>query len=335
MQADNCDLDKVIEFVVSFSNEHSLSQDILLKLSSIFDKDQMYREKYVISRACASLFSGKVREDALMEAGKTAFLLGFEELAAREFEEMLEENPENVEALCGYGTSSGQKGENWMLHGFSTKRLWNLILSMSIRFAITAACFTGSKEWTKPKKHISRALILDRENVSAHCGYGILLSKRGQKTEANYHYTRALELDPDHVESNFRYARFLEEKGEPLEAEKYYIVALKADPENPRPHLFYARLLADHGFIHGARVHFRYALKLNPEDVEAHCEYARLLARFGHRHEAEVQYKKALELDPGHFGTLRGYAALLKEKGQYAEAEEIYRQAEFFKRSAW
>ena len=37
--ADNCDLDKVIEFVVSFSNEHSLSQEILLKLSSIFDKD--------------------------------------------------------------------------------------------------------------------------------------------------------------------------------------------------------------------------------------------------------------------------------------------------------
>ena len=64
--ADNCDFDKVIEFVVSFSDEHSLSQEILLKLSSIFNKNAMYREKYVIIRACASLFSGKAREDALM-----------------------------------------------------------------------------------------------------------------------------------------------------------------------------------------------------------------------------------------------------------------------------
>ena len=101
--ADNCDFDKVIEFVVSFSDEHLLSQEILLKLSSIFDKDAMYREKYVIIRACASLFSGKAREDALMEAGKTAFLLGLDELAVREFKEILQQNSQNVEALCGYG----------------------------------------------------------------------------------------------------------------------------------------------------------------------------------------------------------------------------------------
>ena len=36
--ADNCDLDKVIEFIVSFSYEQSLSAEILLKLSLIFDK---------------------------------------------------------------------------------------------------------------------------------------------------------------------------------------------------------------------------------------------------------------------------------------------------------
>ena len=109
--ADNCDLDKVIEFVVSFSNKHSLSQEILLKLSSIFGKDSMYREKYVISRACASLFSGKIREDALMEAGKTAFLLGFDDLAVQEFKEMLKENPKNVEALCGYGNVLARQGK--------------------------------------------------------------------------------------------------------------------------------------------------------------------------------------------------------------------------------
>jgi len=55
--ADDCDFDKVVEFVVSFSDEHSLSQEILLKLSSIFEKDSMCREKYVIIRACALLFS--------------------------------------------------------------------------------------------------------------------------------------------------------------------------------------------------------------------------------------------------------------------------------------
>ena len=99
---DECDLDKVVEFVISFSRENLLSPETLLKLSFIFGKDKMYREKYVISRACASLFSGKMREDAHMEAGKTASLLGLRGPAAREFKEILEENPENVEARCGY-----------------------------------------------------------------------------------------------------------------------------------------------------------------------------------------------------------------------------------------
>ena len=308
--------------------------EILLKLSLIFDKDEMYKEKYVISRACAFTVLRKSAGRRPYGGRKNSFSAGIWGTCCAGIRRGSGRKPGKYRNSLWIWDCSGQNGKTGCCADSVREGTGDLILSMSIRFATTAACFTGSRRMDEAEEAYKRALILDSKNVDAHCGYGILLSKRGKKTEANYHYTQALELDPDHVESNFRYARLLEEKGEPLEAEKYYIVALKAEPENPKPHLFYARLLADHGIVHGARVHFRYALKKNPGDVEAHCEYARLLARFGHRHEAEVQYKKALELDPGHFGTLCGYGDLLKEKGQYAEAKEIYRQAEFFKRSA-
>ncbi len=102
---DECDLDKATESVISFSHENLLSPETLLKLSFIFGNDKMFREEYVVSRASASLFSGKMREEAHMVAGKTASLLGgLMESAAREFKEILEENPGNIEALCGYGS---------------------------------------------------------------------------------------------------------------------------------------------------------------------------------------------------------------------------------------
>ena len=101
--AKNCDLNKVIEFVVSFSNEHSFSPDIFLDLATIFGRDKMYREKYVVTKACSLLFSGEVRQISLMQAGKTASLLGFKELAVQEFEALLKENPQSLEALSEYG----------------------------------------------------------------------------------------------------------------------------------------------------------------------------------------------------------------------------------------
>jgi len=160
VEADNCDLDKVVEFVVSLSNEHLLSQEILLKLSSIFDNDSMYREKYVISRACVSLFSGKVRENALMEAGKTAFLLGFDELAVREFKEMLEENPKNVEALCGYGSVLAKEGKT-----------------------------------DAARIQYEKALEINPFHIDTLCNYGCLLYSLKKMGEAEEVYRRVLILD--------------------------------------------------------------------------------------------------------------------------------------------
>lgn len=165
--ADNCDLDKVIEFVVSFSFENSLSAETLLKLSAIFTKEGMYREKYVISRACASLFSGRVREDALMEAGKTASLLSFEERAAREFEEVLKENPNSIEALSGYGIVLAKMGK---------------LDSARIQY--------------------EKVLELHPYHVETLCNYGCLLFRLNRMDEAEEAYRKALLLDSRNVDAH-------------------------------------------------------------------------------------------------------------------------------------
>ncbi len=148
---DKSNLDEVVEFVISFSREHALSPDTLLKLSFIFGNDKMYREKYIISRASALLFSGKMREDAHMEAGKTASLLGLGDPAAREFKEILKENPGNVEASADMEPYLLESG-NWIMQEFSMRKLLSFTLTMWIRSATMAACFTGSVNWISQKK---------------------------------------------------------------------------------------------------------------------------------------------------------------------------------------
>ena len=86
---DKCDLDKVIEFVVSFSREHLLSPDTLLKFSFIFGNDKMYREKYVISRACCFTFSGKIGKTPIWRQGKQLLCWDFRDLAARNLKRFL------------------------------------------------------------------------------------------------------------------------------------------------------------------------------------------------------------------------------------------------------
>ena len=191
---DKCDLDEVVEFVISFSREHSLSPETLLKLSFIFGNDKMYREKYVFSRACTSFFSGKMREEAHMEAGKTASLLGLGDFAAREYEEVLKENPGNIEALCGYGAMLAELGK------LEAARVQYEKALEIHHFHVDTLCNYGCllyrlKDMDGAEEAYKRTLLIDPRHVGAHCGYGILLYKRGQKIEANYHYTRALEID--------------------------------------------------------------------------------------------------------------------------------------------
>lgn len=219
---DECLLDEVVEFVISFSREHSLLPETLLKLSFIFGNDKMHRERYVFSRASALLFSGKMQEDAHMEAGKTASLLGLGNLAAREFEEVLEDNPENIEALCGYGAMLARLGKLE-----AARAQYERALEIH-PYHIDTLCHYGCllyrlRDTDGAEEAYKKALLLDPRHVGAHCGYGILLYKRGQMNDANYHFSRALELDPGHVESNFHYARLLVEKGEPLEIGRAHV----------------------------------------------------------------------------------------------------------------
>ena len=166
--ADNCDLDKVIEFIVSFSYEQSFSAEILLKLSLIFDKYEMYKEKYVISRARALLSSGRMREEALTEAGKTASLLGFGELAAREFEEVLEENPESLETLSRYRIVLAKMGK------------------------LDAA-----------RIQYEKALEINPSHVDSLCNYGCLLYRLKKMDEAEEAYKKALILDSKNVDAHY------------------------------------------------------------------------------------------------------------------------------------
>ncbi|MDD4497837.1 MAG: tetratricopeptide repeat protein, partial [Methanosarcinaceae archaeon] len=216
--ASNDDLESAIDFAVDFAARYSIIPKTLFELTSICEKEEMFREKYVFARACAASSDGKLREDAYLLAGDTALFLKQKDRALQDYLTALSLNPENPEALSrqGFTLTELERPEEALRvlekalvrHPFHPDTLCNYgyLLSRPGHFAEAERAFR-------------KALVLDPMHVNTHCRYGTLLSELNQNTGALYHYKRALELDPMHAESNYRYALFLTRAKNPIDAE--------------------------------------------------------------------------------------------------------------------
>ena len=208
------------------------------------------------------------------------------------YREMLEVDPDNIDALHFLGVISHQRGE----HG-------------------------------RAAELISRALSRNPSNAPAHNNLGNTLGAQGKLNEAVVSYLNALALDPDYVDALVNLGAALRAQGKADRAVACYKRALALAPNTPAALAGLQDVLKDQNYAGKAAVHHDRAPTVEPESCEWHFDQGNSYKDQAHWDEAVASYEKALSLTPDFSPAYVNLGNVLNVQGKPDQAIACYRKA--------
>src|SRR5579864_150435 len=208
------------------------------------------------------------------------------------YREVLELDPQNVDALHFLGVIAYQQGR----HG-------------------------------QAEELISRSLLRNSSNASAYSNLGNALEAQGKHQEAIDCYRRALVLAPDYVDALVNLGAAYRAQGELDQAVSCYRRALELTPDLPTAHSNLGNVLGQQGRLDEAESCLRTALELKPDFAEAHSNLGGVLRNQNRLDEAMVFLQKALLLRPDFTEAYGHLAITFIAMGRPDEAEKSYLRA--------
>jgi protein O-GlcNAc transferase len=208
------------------------------------------------------------------------------------YREVLELDPQNVDALHFLGVIAYQQGR----HG-------------------------------QAEELISRSLLRNSANAPAYSNLGNALEAQGKHQEAIDCYRRALALAPDYVDALVNLGATYRAQGELDQAVSCYRRALELKPDVATLHFTLGNVLVEQGRQEIAANCYQRALELRPDFAEAQSNLGTALRDRGRLGEAIACYEKALVLQPGFADGHYNLGNVLKDVGRLDEAVRSYRQA--------
>ena len=251
-----------------YSQEPEEDIDYLLKLATT----HFYSQEYQKAIALYDLVLDEVPNDvnALNNKGASIFKLGEYWKAIVWFDKALEIDPEYVGALTNKGASLFKLGE--------------------YREAIVS---------------YDKALEINPEYVSALTNKGLALNRLVEYREAIVWYDKTLEIDPEYLNALNNKGIALDNLGEYREAIVWYDKTLEIDPEYVAALSNKGLALHTLGEYREAIVWYDKALEIDPEDVDALNNKGGSIFKLGEYREAIVWFDKALEIDPNYLDALK------------------------------
>jgi predicted O-linked N-acetylglucosamine transferase (SPINDLY family) len=208
------------------------------------------------------------------------------------FRQILQVDPNQVDALNLLGLIAGQTGRHDLAVGY---------LNATVRL--------------KP------------DSAPAHNNLGNALTRQGKSAEAVASYRRALSLKPDYVEAHCNLGAALQAQGHWDEAIACYREALRLRPEYAEAHSNLGLAYRELGRLDEALACYDAALRLNPGNAGDHNDRGNVLHQLGRPHEAEASYREALRLCPHYADAHHNLGAARVAQGRPEEAVACYEQA--------
>lgn len=214
------------------------------------------------------------------------------EQAFQIYQQILQVDPQNVEALHAIGILAFQTGD--------------------CQFAID---------------YLRQAISISPDNADYRSNLGLVLSNAGQLDEAIQEYQCAIRLRPDLAEAYNNLGNALKDQGRFSDAIEAYdrAIALKsdfADAHNNR-----AVSQQKLGAWLASTDSLRRALALEPNYVEAHYNLAISMHRLGHGSAAEDSFRTTIALRPQYAEAHNGLGLVLLDSGKVAEAIASFQRA--------
>jgi protein O-GlcNAc transferase len=212
------------------------------------------------------------------------------EQAQQCYDQVLEQQPENPEALYGSGTVAQQMGQIQEAERLLSACVQAQPDSVKAWFSL-GNLRQAQGQLPAAEAAYLKAITLRPDAGTIYNNLGYTLQQQGKLEEAIISYQKALELQPNCVEADVNLGNALYAQG-------------KLSPEKQ---IYYAKLNYQLGIAHKqasdektAVVYYRQAIALQPDLVDAHYHLGVVLQEQGELTEAIACYQKALELNPQH-----------------------------------
>jgi tetratricopeptide (TPR) repeat protein len=167
---------------------------------------------------------------------------------------------------------------------------------------VLAACLVLTHRqlsfWQDDITLFSHAIVVTKNNDTAHLNLGFALEKADRKTEAMAEYRAALKLDPDRAETHNNLANLLDDAGHPDAALAEYQEALRINPNHVASHNNYGTALVELGRFDEAMKQYADAARLDPTDWHPPYLTGKALLKQGHDAEAIPYFDRAVQMDP-------------------------------------
>lgn len=212
--------------------------------------------------------------------------------AERHYRQVLEANPRHADSLHLLGVIGGQTGRH------------DLAADM-----------------------ISRAIAINKQDVSYRCNLGVALRQLGRPDEAIASFRAALDLRPDHAEAHNNLGIALGDQARPDEAIGCFRKAIELDPNYLGAHTNLGNALKARGLLDEATGCYRRAVALAPNRPGVHNNLGTALREHGQLDEAVASFQRAIGLDPSYVLAHNNLGIAFKEHGRLDEAAACFRVA--------
>jgi tetratricopeptide (TPR) repeat protein len=217
---------RLIENGVAQKIADDVTQTLVVHLSQVEPMSQQDRGSTAIPGERPS--SAKRKE--LLIQGNQAFAKGAYSEAVAIYQDLLEADPRNAEALHNLGSALARLG------------LLN-----------------------DAEGHVRQAIKCRPDFAEAHCTLGIVLHAKGENTESEIWLRRALKLKPNYLEARIHHGVSLLALGRLQEAKARFAKVLKVAPREAGSIFLLGQIARMEGRFAEAEVHYKRALNINPK----------------------------------------------------------------------
>lgn len=254
-------------------------------------------------------------------------LAGRDEVAAREFERVLDIDPKHPDALLALGRIESREAKTWA----QAEERFRAYLA--VRPDDSAAQLGLARVLAWRRKSAEAADLYAREGVQRLMGEGdrrdqaFALAGAGRAKEAEPILRALRSARPDDLDATRQLAAIHATRREWPQAIALYRALLDRRPEDAQAQLEYGHALVATGDAAAAVGPLARAARALPGSGEAGLAYARALRASGDEREAAREYERVMPHYARDASVLRESADLLMERGERRQAERRYRDA--------
>ncbi len=280
--------------------------------------------------------------------------------AARCYEQVLQHEPDNPEALYLYGVLHFQSGrpqpavalldrvlarepshvDAHVHRGLSLQALGRYAealesyeLALERNPDVVLACFNRANllselgRYQEATEGYRRVITLRPDLAEAYCNCGRALYGLGRYVEALEWYAEALERKPDFALACYNRGNALQALGRLEAAVADYTRTIAIDPDFASAYNNRGNVLHDLGRYEAALGSYARAIQLQPDYPSAFSNRGTTLQTLGRLEDALKSYDRAIELDPDCSMALSNRGITLQQLGRHDEALQSYERA--------